>query len=280
MTLPAVPFPSVARCLAALPKAGLFSIWVGPLSGRAWLTRQADAQHYAASTMKMALAMAAYREAGSDGVELDAPVLVHNSHHSALDGQPYSVTRADDEDPQPWRRLGERVALRWLVYRSLVRSSNLATNLVLEAVGVPAVTRVLALAGATRSVVARGIEDSRARAAGFDNLVTAADLAVQLQALASGRLLGAPASHELLDVLAAQQINDAIPGRLPAGTRVAHKSGWVDGISHDAGIIYPTDSQPFVLVMCTTSELDEQAGLDLVADVAAAAFADLTRVTA
>jgi beta-lactamase class A len=55
---------------------------------------------------------------------------------------------------------------------------------------------------------------------------------------------------------------------------VAHKSGWVEGISHDAGIVYPPDAAPFVVVICTTSALDEQAGLDLIGTGALAAWSD------
>jgi beta-lactamase class A len=64
---------------------------------------------------------------------------------------------------------------------------------------------------------------------------------------------------------------------LPAGTRVAHKSGWVEGVSHDAALVEPTDGDPFVLVVLTTSELTEGEALDLIADGAAAAWSDWSR---
>lgn len=224
--------------------------------------------------MKLPLVVAVYREADREGLDLDGPVLVENSFRSAADGSTYGVDRADDSDPQVWAREGERVALRWLCYRALVRSSNLATNLVLDAVGTEAVQHVLADAGAQHSCVRRGIEDAAARRAGLQNIVTAADLAVVLQGLAAGTLASHYACTEILSVLAAQQINDAIPAGLPAGTWVAHKSGWVDGVSHDAALIRPPDAPPFVFVVCTTSDLAEQAGLDLIAGAAAAAWAD------
>lgn len=255
-------------------------MWCGPLRGEPTTRYRADEQHYAASTMKLALVMAAYRGSESGQLDLDQQVTVHNTFASRHDGSPFAVARDEDSDPEPWRRLGEPVALRWLCHRAIVRSSNLATNLVLDAVGTDAVADVLAVVGATRSRVTRGIEDGAARAAGLQNVVTAADLARTLQALTadnSAAVLSPVGSLEVLAVLAAQQINDAMPARLPAGTVVAHKSGWVDGISHDAGIVYPgsdAEGDPFVFAMCTTSELAERAGLDLIATTAAAAFAD------
>ncbi len=269
-----MPLSALPRFVEELPGQGTFSLWWGPLKGEAWCTHDPDAEHYAASTMKLALVVAAYRQADLGQLDLDRPVTVHNDFHSAASPAHYGIERTDDSDPEPWRRIGTDVALRWLCHRALVRSSNLATNLVLEQVGVEAVGDALAAVGATGSVVSRGIEDSRAREAGHDNLVTAADLAVTLQALSSEQAASSASCREILAVLAAQQINDAIPAQLPVGTRVAHKSGWVNGISHDAGIVYPNREDPFVFVMCTTSDLDEQAGCSLIAAGAAAAYAD------
>ena len=275
--------PVTARALQdfvdSLPAEGSFSLWCAPVAGPPVLEHRADVQHYAASTMKLALVIAAYREAEKGNLTLDAPVLVHNEFRSRADGLPFSMDRDDDSDPEPWRRTGQKVALRWLCHRAIVRSSNLATNLVLDAIGLDPVAETLKVVGARHSVVTRGIEDSAAREAGLQNLVTAADLGRTLQAVHAGTGASVASCREILAVLHAQQINDAIPARLPPGTRVAHKSGWVEGISHDAGIVVPSavdGGDPFVFVMCTTSELEEQVGLDLIAAGAAAAWADRT----
>lgn len=260
--------------MATLPTSGTFSLWCGPPEGEAWLAVDEHTQHYAASTMKLALVMAAFAESRRGGLDLDAVVEVHNEFTSAADRSAYSMHEAYDSDPMPWQRVGGSVSLRWLVYRAIVRSSNLATNLLLDAVGLDAVERLLLDAGASRSTLQRGIEDEPARAAGLSNLVTAADLAAELKALHAGRLLGADATEELVSILSAQQINDAIPAGLPPGTKIAHKSGWVDGVVHDAAIVGVGTERPFVLVVCTTSDQPKQAALDLIAAAARAAWAD------
>lgn len=274
-TIDAVPAPALAAFVSRLPKQqGCFSLWAGPLTGPPVVEAEAHEQHYAASTMKLALVIAAYQESERGHLDIDALVEVHNSFLSTADDSPFSLDQVEDEDRRVWQRLGTAVSLRWLCHRAIVRSSNLATNLVLDAVGAEAVNEVLRLAGAGDSCVSRGIEDSAARQAGMTNVVSAADLAATLRALATGDLLAADGSAEVLAVLAAQQINDAIPAGLPPHTRVAHKSGWVEGISHDAAIISPTDAAPFILVMCTTSDLPDGDGLALIAAGAAAAWAD------
>jgi beta-lactamase class A len=257
----------------SLPRAGTFSLWCGPVAGDAWLAHHADERHYAASTMKVALVIAAYRQADAGALDLDQMVEVHDDFASAVDAPRYTMDRDEDSDPEPWRRLGEKVSLRWLGLRALVRSSNLATNVLLEHVGVPAVQEALQDLGTQGSTVERGIEDAAARSAGLQNLVTASDLARTLQALAAETAASPRACRDILDVLAAQQLRDTIPAQLPPRTRVAHKSGWVDGISHDAGIVYPPEREPFVFVMCTTSDLSEDEGRQLIASGAAAAWA-------
>jgi beta-lactamase class A len=180
--------------------------------------------------------------------------------------------------------MGQQVALRWLAYRSIVRSGNLSTNLLLDAVGVDPVQELLAHLGCERTAFVRGIEDCAARDAGLQNLATAADLARLLQALwadAADSAADAPgaltqqSAQEVLDVLAAQQITDALPRRLPAGTRIAHKSGWVDGVDHDAGIVFHPGAGPYVFAMCTTSALPRAAAAEVVATAARAAWDDV-----
>lgn len=240
------------------------SVWYGPPGGPARCTRDADATHYAASTMKVALLAALH----DSGLDLDAPVSVRNEFESAADGAPrFGCTRENDNDDAVWARLGGSAALRWLARRMIVRSSNLAANVVLSYVGLPAVAEVWRRAGAVHSVTGRGIEDLAARDAGITNLVTAADLAA---------LVGyAVRDDQMREVLLAQEMRDDLAAGLPLGTRVAHKNGWVRGIRHSAGVVYPDDAPPYAVAVCTTSDEDDDArARRVIARVAAMSWED------
>lgn len=263
--------------IARLPPEGTFSVWYGPAVGEPWFSHHADARHYAASTMKLALLVAAYRAADQGDLDLDREVVVHDDFASAADGTRFAMRQAYDNDTQPWAALGGTASLRWLVGRAVVSSSNLATNIVLEHVGLTAVAATLAALGCDDSVVARGIEDVPAAEAGLTNLVTARDLARLLQALAAGEAASAASCLEMLATLRAQEINDALPAGLPAGMSVAHKSGWVEGVSHDAALVEPAHEDPFVLVVLTTSGLADEEATALIAAGAAAAWSDRSR---
>ncbi|HEY3506635.1 MAG TPA: serine hydrolase [Actinocatenispora sp.] len=254
---------------------GTISAYVGPLSGSPAYTRLSDEPHYAASTMKAAVLAAAYRLADADGLTLDEELAIHDEFASAAPGGGrFAMRHGYDNDDEVWAKLGGTAPLGWLLRRMIVRSSNLATNLVLERVGTPAVAHALADAGATVMVVGRGIEDAAAEQAGRTNRVTAADLARLLAAVADRRIASRASCDAMMGILLAQECTEDLAAGLPPGTRIAHKNGWVDGVRHGAGVVLPDDAPPYAIAVCTTTELSDDAACRLVADVSAAAWAD------
>ncbi len=259
--------------LRTAPSGTAVSVWMGDLTGATWLAREADLPHPAASTMKLPLLLALHREAVAGRLDLDAEVPVMPTTPSVVPGAVVTVTKDYDNDDAPWDRLGKPATLRWLGERAVLRSSNLATNLLLHHVGLPAVAEVLADAGTRHTHVRRGIQDFAGfRAEPDGNVVTAADLAVLWRQLAGGRLLDPSTSRELEELLARVEHDDAIPAGLPAGTWCAHKPGWIEGACHDAALVRPADEPPFVLVILTRAELNEEAAHRFVADIARACW--------
>jgi beta-lactamase class A len=262
--------------LAAVP--GVVSVWYGPPGGPATYRRQAGATHYAASTMKLALLAALHRAAGAGALDLDEEIEVRNEFSSAAPGGPrFSCRRDYDNDDAVWERLGRPATLRWLAQRLIVRSSNLAANLVLAAVGRDEANAVWRAIGARHSVVGRGIEDAAAADAGITNLVTATDLAALLGAIATSTVASPEACRAMVRTLLGQERSEDLAAGLPPGTRIAHKNGWIKGVRHAAGIVYPDDAAPFVLTVCATtpwatSGRDDKA-CQFVANIAAAAWA-------
>ena len=74
----------------------------------------------------------------------------------------------------------------------------------------------------------------------------------------------------MLARLQRQTINDRIPASLPAGSTVAHKTGDLVGVTHDAGIVV-TASGPRVVVVMTWNT-DDGGATAFIARVAALAF--------
>ncbi|GGM81213.1 serine hydrolase [Terrabacter tumescens] len=252
-------------------RPAVLSVWLGDLQGRPRYEHDALAPHYAASTMKLPLVVAAYRRAVRGELDLDAPVTVTGTFASVLDGSPFELDESDDQDPDTWAAVGGTRTLRELAEQAITHSSNIATNLLVDVVGLDEVAEVLRLVGCSpTTVVARGIEDAVARRAGITNTVTAADLGLVMAAV--GRrdpALGGDAVLAPVEALLARQVHvDQVPAGLPPGTPTASKSGWIPGVSHDVALVRPEGEEPFVLAVCTTVDLDEAQAAALVAGVA------------
>jgi beta-lactamase class A len=217
--------------------------------------------------MKLAVLVALARAADAGRVMLDDSMLVRNEFASIADGSPYVLSAADDSDSLVYAQIGTRVSYRWLAERMITHSSNLATNLLLTVVSPQEVTATATRLGATRLTVLRGVEDNAAFRRGLNNATSARDLAVLLRAIASDAAASPAASEWMRRTLLAQAFNTAIPVGVPPGTRVAHKTGDITLIEHDAAIVYPPASPPYVLVVLTTGVAEQRISRALIADI-------------
>ena len=238
----------------------------------------ADSVFHAASTMKVPVMIEVLKRAQQGAFSLDQSVLLVNQFTSLADGSPFSMIKADDEDTALYTHVGERVPIRDLLRRMITRSSNFATNELIALVGATNVTATARALGATRMQVLRGVEDQKAFDAGLINTTTSADLATLLLAIEEGKVLSPQSSSEMREILLAQEVNDRIPAGLPLGTPVAHKTGDITAISHDAAIVYPPGRRPYVLVVLTRGIRDPKESSTLIADVSRMVYAHATAV--
>ena len=227
-----------------------------------------DSLVHAASTMKVPVMIALAQRADRGLLRLDDALLLQNQFASIVDGSLYALSKGDDSDDSVYERVGERVPMRWLATRMITHSSNLATNALLTVVSADSVTALTRTLGTTRMIVRRGVEDGPAFRAGLNNTTTAHDLAVLLVAIATNRAASAASCAWMRDVLFAQAYNTAIPAGLPRGTRIAHKTGDITRVEHDAALVYPDHGAPYVLVVLTSGIENQAAARTLIADIA------------
>jgi len=233
----------------------------------------ADTSFHAASTMKVPVMIELFRRANTGSFRMDQGLLMVNQFASIVDGSPYSLDVGSDSDSTLYRRIGQRVRVDTLLRLMITRSSNFATNTLITLVGADAVTKSMRSLGAQRIQVLRGVEDGKAFEKGMNNTTTARDLAIILRAIEEGKAASPAATREMLAILLAQEFNEKIPAGLPPGTRVAHKTGEITAVSHDAAIIYPTGRKPYVLVVLTRGIADGTRSCKLIADISAIMYA-------
>lgn len=254
--------------------AGVYYRDIGSGEVLAW---NADSTFHAASTMKVPVMIEYFRGVDDGRFGAGQRVTLANRFRSIVDGSPYSLDAGDDSDSALYQRVGEEVAVRELVERMITRSSNLATNVVIELVGAARAQATARSLGASTMMVRRGVEDGPAFRAGLNNTTTARDLGALFEAIWRGTAASGASTRAMLEILERQEFNDEIPAGLPPGTRVAHKTGWITGVVHDAALVLPDSSPPFVLVVLTKGIPDEKEGQRLIADIARMVWAHKER---
>jgi len=230
------------------------------------------AMFHAASTMKVPVMVELYRQAHEGRFALDDSIEVENEFQSIVDGSPYSLTPEDDSYDALYDHLGETRPIRTLMQKMITASSNLATNILIEKVGAERTTQTMRRYGADRIQVRRGVEDLKAYRQGLNNETSAHDLLVVLERIARRNAVSETASNEMIEILKGQTYNDMIPARLPDSVEVAHKTGWITGLHHDAGIVFVPDGPTYVLVLLSQNLEDEDAGIEAFARISRMIF--------
>jgi beta-lactamase class A len=235
------------------------------LDGRDQIRIDPDKTFHAASTMKVPVMIELFRQAGAGTLSLDEPLPVRNEFHSIVDGSVYQLSVGDDSDAEVYKAVGTTMTLRQLCDAMITVSSNFAANLLIERVGAQNVMKTVDRLGGAGMVVRRGVEDQKAFDKGLNNTTTAGALAVLMEKIARGEAVSRKADAEMLAILKRQKFRDAIPSGVPDGIEVAHKTGTITKIHHDAAIVY--GPRPFVLVVLVRGIQDQKVSGPLIASI-------------
>lgn len=240
-------------------------------SGDTLLINEREMFH-AASTMKTPVMIEIFRQVEKGKIRLDDTIMVKNEFFSIVDGSSYQLTPADDSDDEVYQKIGTGQTIDYLLFHMITRSSNLATNLLMQLADGKQVTATMRSLGAPSIQVMRGVEDSKAYRQGLNNLTSAYDLMKIFEHIALGKAVNKDASEQMVNILLQQYYQDLIPARLPQGTRVAHKTGWISGVHHDSGIIFLPGGGQLVLVLLSKKATDEIATKQMLASTARMVF--------
>ena len=124
-------------------------------------------------------------------------------------------------------------------------SDNAATNLLIKRLGLDFLNEQFKLVGLKDTHLERYLFDAEASAKGFENRIVPAEIGALLESIYAHSFINEEVSCRMEKLLLEQQINHKIPGYLPEGTPVAHKTGEDDGITNDVGVVY--GKKPFVI---------------------------------
>ncbi|HET7464523.1 MAG TPA: serine hydrolase [Longimicrobium sp.] len=241
---------------------------------------------HAASTIKVPILLGVFGSAHRGHLVLDSRVNVRNRFYSAADGKPFRVESGRDANSEVHRALGRTMKVNELAYHMIVTSSNLATNLLVDLVGIDQIRATVRELGVTGVDLRRGVEDERAWEKGLNNRVTAKGLISVLQLIEEGRafpsddrekaLLSVELSARMLEILHDQEFRSGIPAGVPDSARVANKTGEISTVAHDTAIVYLPERKPYCITVLTQWEPGASGRSDTIARVSRAVYEHLT----
>jgi beta-lactamase class A len=266
----------LARAEAAVEKTIAASgadvgVYLRSLDGRTEWSFGAEQAFHAASTMKVPVMIELFHQVQQGQLTLEDTLEIKNEFHSIVDGSVYKLSADDDSESDLYKAEGQTRTLGQLCDAMITVSSNLATNLLIEKLGVQNIRATVRGLGAVGMNVLRGVEDGKAFAKGLNNTTTARGLGILLEAIAEGKAVDGASSRKMIVILERQKFNDGIPAGLPPGLRVAHKTGEITKIHHDAAIVFA--ERPYVLVILVRGLAEEKASAELIADISRQLYA-------
>ena len=263
--LPGAPRPSgltpakagaLGKVLDALSAEGkaTFGIVVKDLQTGQAVRKNATTTMHAASTMKTAVLLEALRRVDEGTLSLSTGVPVVACFSSIVDGSPFQLELDPESDGRLAPYMMQSARLDFVMREMIVRSSNIATNLMLGLCPPKEVQGFVDALGAPSVKVRRMVEDTKAFDAGISNETDAEGMAILIEAAVKSPKLSAEARRLAFEILAAQEFNDQIPAGIPkqAGAVVAHKTGNISKVQHDVAFVRLPDGREYVLVLLAT----------------------------
>jgi beta-lactamase class A len=227
---------------------GVVGLWVRDLSdGWTW-ERNADGVFPTASAIKIAILAELGRQVEAGRLSLTDPVRLGAADHTGGSGILQYMGDGTTE-----------LSLGDLAVFMIQMSDNTATNVLIDRVGMEAVNSFLDGIGLPETRLRRKMIRPADQAAGRENVSTPRELGRLVEMLHAGELASAEGTAEMLEVMAIPK-GGTIPGGLPGGVRVAHKTGSLGGVIVDAGVVL-LEGRPYVVsVMATLLGNSREAG--------------------
>jgi beta-lactamase class A len=242
-----------------------FGIYVKDLSTGQTLSQNSSLSMHAASTMKTPVLLELLRRVDEGSLKLTDELPVKNEFKSLVDGSPFSIGLEENDGPTV-AHAGKTAPIEFLAKEMIVRSSNLATNILLTLLGPENVQKFTDALGAPTVHVRRCVEDSKAYDKGLNNETDAAGMGTVMEAVVRTPKLSAAAKAKAWEILLGQTFNEEIPAGLhpQSGAVVAHKTGSISSVQHDAAIVRLPDGREYVLVLLANDFGATEAGREKV----------------
>ena len=158
-----------------------------------------------------------------------------------------------------------RLTLRDLATMMVAVSDNSAANVLIDRVGMPNVNAMLDSLGLTHTRLRRKMMDLEAAKKGRENVSTPHEMMTLLDAIYHGKLLNKESTDDFFKMLSTNK-ESFIPRDLPPDLKVANKSGELEAVRNDSGIVF-VEGRPYVICVMTGFLRNEREGEEAITKV-------------
>lgn len=234
---------------------------VGP-TGESW-SHNGDRLFLAASTVKIPIMVEVYRQIDAGRLSLDDKHQITERDHTPGSG----VLRH--------MRPGVEITVYDLVYLMMAISDNVATNVLIEKVGMDAVNATMRDLGMTRSNLSRVMRGRPAEPDEQENHATPNDYVRAVGAILDGKAASAESCEAMTAMLETQQNRRRLARHLPVSNKIrwGSKTGTNPGVANDAGFVLAPNGRLLIAVY-TENFPDTHTAEEVIGDIARAAYAD------
>lgn len=224
-----------------------------------------------ASLIKLPVMIEAYRQVAAGKVKLEQRIEVKKD--DMVQGSGILTSHFSP---------GTTISLRDAIRLMIVYSDNTATNLVVDAIGLPATTAAMKVLGYPETqlnakVFRRDVSIAPERSEKFGlGSTTAIDMVKLVTQLKRGELASPAATEAMIDHLIHCDDKSRFPLLLPTKVKVAHKTGSVTRVRTDAGLLMGPGCTIALCVLTDNNKdirwTDDNAGNKLSADIAKSVY--------
>ena len=196
-----------------------------------------EVQSKAASVIKLCILWQLYKEADDGNLSLDEEISLKDSDKVGGCGILKEF------------RQGLSFTLREIGILMIVLSDNTATNLMIDRLGIEKISKTIEELGLENTIMERRMYDPVAWKLGLENYTNPKDMILILDHMLNSDEISKEYRDEMIGILRRQQLNNKLPAMMPSDVDFAHKTGELDDIDHDVGILFLDGKTIFIALM-------------------------------